>query len=107
MNSEHISLRFEMEENEKWRELSDKIPFLNFPSSWRIKIIPPFGGAICRFIVECGNNSTSIYLDFYDRLGYFGSPYWEVYPYEGDTFRCDINDTESLIGAVDRSLKRG
>jgi len=88
-------------ENNKW---SQEIPYISFPSDWEVQIIPPFLGALIRFRVKKGKAEVSIYLDCYDNLGSVGSPYWEVYPYEGDVFRCDMLDTESLLRAIGESI---
>jgi hypothetical protein len=80
-----------------------KIPHIKFPAEWEVQIIPPFNGALARFRV---NNKVSIYLDGYDTLGYFGEPYWEVYPHEDCVFRCAMNDTNALISAINESLKQ-
>lgn len=89
-------------EHEKWIK---EIPYLDFKRDWRVQVSPPFAGAVVRFRVKRGEADVSVYLDCYDKLGYFGSPYWEVYPYNDDTFRCGINETEELIKAIEVSLK--
>lgn len=118
-----VSMRFHVEEAEKWRKLCRRIPSLQFPSHWHVQIIPPFSGAICRFQVaserfnevnECApDDKISIYLDIYERLGYGGGPYWEVYPYpydngDGtvsyDTFRCGMEETDKLLKAISIAL---
>jgi len=97
--------RLHVEEDEKWRTWLEKIPFLQFPLEYKIKIIPPFGGAMARFLVsKDGKKSVSIYLDCFERLANFDGPYWELYPHKGDVFRCAINDTESLVSAIKESL---
>jgi len=87
----------------KW---SVEIPYIQFPATWRIRIIPPFGGAIVRFRVLCGNADISVYLDCYDRLGFYkGKPYWEVYPHQEDIFRCDMEDVAGLLSAIKESIE--
>lgn len=88
-------------EHEKWRK---EIPYLQFPADWSVQITPPFAGAVVRFRIKKDNAEVSIYLDCYDRLGCYGSPYWEVYPHHDDTFRCDMTDTESLLKAITESI---
>ncbi|MFW9872300.1 MAG: hypothetical protein ACFFG0_04290 [Candidatus Thorarchaeota archaeon] len=89
------------------RELSQHIPSFNFPSDWKVKIIPPFMGAICRFKVRKNEKEISIYLDFYDILGSYGCPYWEVYPNVlGDNSRFDLNDTKGVINCIKESLDK-
>jgi hypothetical protein len=91
-----------IQEYSKWEKL---IPFIKFPKDWEVKMIPPFGGAIVRFVVKRGENFVSVYLDCYDRLGCYGKPYWEIYPCKPDTYRCDMNDIEDLLDAIDYGLK--
>lgn len=93
--------RATVERNEKWQEACDIIPFIKFPADWSIQIIPPFVGAMVRFRVKLPNGQNkSIYLDFYDRLGYVGKPYWEVYPVGGDTGRCLLAETDELLRLI-------
>jgi len=92
-----------LQEYKKW---SLEIPYINFPSNWEVKIVPPIGGAIIRFVVKRkdSDKSVSVYLDCYDRLGYVGEPYWEIYPVKDDTHRCLMNDIEELLNAIDYGL---
>lgn len=83
-----------------------KIPSIPFKRGWKIKIIPPFAGAVARFLVEANNNQhVSVYLDCYGMLGACDIPYWEVYPYDNDTFRCPMENVEELVEAISHSLK--
>lgn len=84
-----------------------KIPFIPFKSGWLVKVIPPFAGAVARFLVsktKDSNTYTSVYLDCYSQLGCWNAPYWEVYPYDGDTFRCNMNEVDRLVEAIEVSL---
>jgi len=101
-------LPYVLAEKDKWREWAFKIPFIEFPAGWKVSVSPPFGGAVARFRVRLPemseNDSISIYLDCYDRLGCYGQPYWEVYPYKSDCGRCDMSDTAELLRMIaDRS----
>ncbi len=97
--------RWDIEVNEKWREAIQVIPFIQFPADWKIQIIPPFSGAMARFRVTLPSGKTrSVYLDFFNRLGFYSDPpepYWEVYPYRGDTGRCDMQDIATLLGMIE------
>lgn len=89
-------------EMNKWRK---EIPEISFPTDWKIRIIPPFAGAVVRFCVTSGNGAhVSVYLDCYESLGIFGEPYWEIYPYFEDVFRCPMKSTDELLGAISRSI---
>ena len=93
-------------EYDKWDKL---IPFIDFPKKWKIKMRPPFGGAIVRFAVKESSSKVddyvSIYLDCYDELGLFGEPYWEIYPVDGDVARCKMNEIASLLKYIKQGLK--
>jgi hypothetical protein len=102
MKNYELILKYEeIMEHMKWAQ---EIPYISFPSDWEVKITPPRVGAVVRFRVKKGDAEVSIYLDCYDNLGCVGYPYWEVYPYEEDVFRCDMLDTESLLRAIGESI---
>lgn len=91
-------------EHKKW---AAEIPFLSFEPEWKIKIIPPSGGAVIRFVVtdKEERNHVSVYMDAYDNLGYMGKPYWEIYPSEeGCTERFLLEEIEELIEGIERAL---
>ena len=88
-------------EHEKWLK---EIPYIRFQSDWDIKVSPPFGGAVVRFLIRKVGAEVSVYLDCYDMLGYVEEPYWEVYPHGSDVARCYMNDTESLIELIKQSI---
>ena len=98
------SLKEQDYEYDKWRK---EIPFMQFPSDWKIKIIPPFGGAVIRFAVEKTKDEwISVYLDCYGELGCMNQPYWEVYPAkDGDVERFYLNETDELLKAIQESLE--
>lgn len=91
-------------ESEKWVK---EIPFLKFKSEWDVKVIPPFCGAVVRFLVKFNDKEISVYLDCYNNLGAVGKPYWEIYPYvNDDVYRCYMNETENLLHAIDITLNK-
>jgi hypothetical protein len=83
----------------KWIE---KIPAIKFPPEWSVQIIPPFAGTLVRFRI---NGKVSVYLDGYGLLGAEFSPYWEVYPYEDDVIRLDMEDIDGLLIAIAKALE--
>lgn len=96
--------RYKIEEQQKWLGEITNIPFIQFPSDWKVQIIPPFGDAVVRFRVELptGQNR-SVYLDGRNSLGFWdlvGSYYWEVYPYRGDTGRCSMQEIPELLRMI-------
>lgn len=97
-------IAFEYSEKMEHMKWVKEIPYINFKKEWAVQVSPPFSGAVVRFRVKYNNAEVSVYLDCYDRLGYYGSPYWEVYPHNDDVFRCDMLDTESLLKAIEESI---
>ena len=92
-----------------WESVIDKIPAINFPPEWNVKLIPPVGGAVVRFniIQEGAKQNVSVYLDCFQNLGYSPEgPYWEIYPYDDDVYRVGISETEELIKAIQYSMKQ-
>lgn len=98
----------QMEKEFEWIRWVRDIPYLEFPSHWRVKIIPPFVGAVVRFLIRTDqmpkDERVSVYLDCYDNLGSVGEPYWEVYPNGGDIMRCSMNDTGGLLQAIGEAI---
>jgi hypothetical protein len=90
--------RFKMEEDLKWREIARTMPFFTVPEGYQIAVIPPFAGAEARFRVKRPDGEEiSVYADFYNSLGYFGGPHWEVYPDKDDNnSRVPIDDVKGL-----------
>lgn len=99
------------EKSFKWREWVFKIPSINFPSHWNVKIIPPFAGAMIRFMVSTEKmkkkESISVYLDCYNMLGYMPEPYWEAYsPSSSDSpERFFMKDVNKLISYINKQIK--
>ena len=95
-------------EYEKWR---DQIPYISFPVGWKVKMVPPFAGAVVRFSVKHPEveEDISVYLDCYDMLGIYSNrprtPYWEIFPYFEDTARCRMEDTDKLIRLLSESFE--
>lgn len=91
----------------EWRKWCEKIPYIEFPSSWQVQVIPPFAGAVVRFCVRKPGmkGRVSVYLDCYEMLGYFGEPHWEIYPDANDNnARFAMNDTYTLLEEIGKSL---
>lgn len=98
--------RFKIEQQDEWRRWRQETPLIPMQPGWIMKPLPPFAGAIVRFSMgrEGSDNRASVYLDCYDRLGYMGSPYWEVYPVDGDVGRCLMHEVDELIRLIQESL---
>ena len=96
--------RYKIEQQEHWLSWVEKIPYLKFPAGWQVQVIPPFCGAMARFRVrteKCLSGTyISVYLDCYNRVGYYDGPYWEAYPIRGETYRCKMEETDELLEAL-------
>lgn len=99
--------RLIVEEEQKWVEAMNDIPWIQFPADWLVKVVPPFGDACVRFrVLLPSGTEKSVYLDVRHSLGYFGSPsgdpvpYWEVYPHQGDVGRCHMSDVKMLLELI-------
>ena len=96
--------RYEVENEQKWQEEIEHIPFIQFPSDWLVRIIPPFGDAVVRFQVELPSGKRkSVYLDCRSSLGCFdasATPYWEVYPVKDGIARCKRDDVDALLALI-------
>ncbi len=97
-------------EARQWRKLTNAMPFIRFPGSWEVAIIPPFSVASCRFLVRQrgGNekNTISVYFDSDSALGAMWEPYWEIYPNkEGDNERFLLGEENEMIKAIRKALR--
>lgn len=99
-------IAYECDRAFEWKKWSNTVPFLKFDPEWEVQVIPPFGGAVVRFIVKQFDITISVYLDCYNCLGGFGSgPYWEIYPADnGDVERVFMEDADGLISAIRKSF---
>lgn len=96
------------EEKEDWRGMCRVIPPIQFPAHWIIKLMMPFGGACARFMASLDNeNWISVYFDAFDRLGFVGRPYWEIYPIEGDIERFIVGEEDQLLKKIEKVLQDG
>jgi hypothetical protein len=86
----------------EFSEISHQLmPELQFPPTWKIKMLWPFGGAAARFVVTKGDCRVSVYADYDASLGCMDYPYWEIYPsVDGDTWRGRLEDGDALIEAI-------
>jgi len=103
---ERISTTAKYDRVMETREWSASIPPITFPSDWQVHIVPPFAGAVVRFVVVKGDSYVSVYLDGYDMLGIENEPYWEIFTPNEDSFprRCPMDDTDTLIALIHEAL---
>lgn len=100
----------QLQDDQMYRDWQYHMPAIPFNPAWEVRILPPFGGAMVRFTAKANGRSVSVYLDVDESLGFFTGdgdefvPYWEIYPYGDDVFRCQFNDIDGLVGAINESL---
>lgn len=114
MNSiESFMERSLVEAKEEWcTKWVKEIPYLRFDNDWEVKIIPPFAGALARFIVKKGDKTVSVYFDGYSQLGYMYDkndnpiPYFEIYPAPDteDVKRYYTNETDEMLDDIRKVL---
>lgn len=100
---------YEVEKLFEWDKWFRELPYLDFDKDWLVRAVPAYHTGIIRYHIKhkkkpCAH--VSIYFDAYDRAGSMDmKPYWEVYPYDGDIFRCYMNETDLLLAAIKQSFK--
>lgn len=100
---------YEVEKVFEWDKWRTEIPYIQWPSDWAVRAIPPFHVGVIRYNVTKPNTKifTSIYLDCYDRSGCVGEPYWEVYPVDGDCERILMSEpVENLVAVIRKSIEQ-
>lgn len=89
---DHSSARAKLEQAENWGGI--EIPELRFPAGWVVQLVPPFAGAVARFMATNTHGvKVSVYYDAHGALGAMSAPYWEVYPIGGQLTVADKEDT--------------
>ena len=85
-----------------------EIPYIRFPAAWEVQVTPPYHGAVVRFRVRNKRGKEiSVYLDCYDTLGCYGSPYWEIFPAaDNDIARYAMRDVDGLLKGLKASMRR-
>lgn len=84
-----------------------------FKEEWDVKIIPPFAGAIIRFVVRHKNKIVSVYFDGYSNLGFVYDeqgqpiPYWEAYPINSDIMRYELGEENTMLKDIEDELNSG
>jgi len=117
MRRERDKLLHEMKETFEWNKWSNEIPFLSMKEDWEVKIIPPYGVGVARFLIKKDEASVSIYLDCYRMAGATPKPYWEIFPHEYQTFedaemegmwiakRYYLDESEELVDGIEESIQ--
>ena len=97
-----------IEREREYTRWCSEIPHIQFPAAWEVQVIPPYYGAVVRFRVRNKRGKEiSVYLDCYDALGCYGSPYWEIFPAaDNDIARYPMGDTAGLLKGLKASMRR-
>lgn len=90
-----------LQEHRKWTR---ELPHFNFKKEWNVTIIPPFGGAVIRFLIDYNGKHISVYFDAYNELGCVGEPYFEYYDGE-ECYRYLINESEMMMSDIEKFLE--
>jgi len=98
---------YEMAKLFEWGKWEKEIPYIPLKQGWKIKVIPPFGSVIVRFMISKDDVVVSVYLDCYDKMGCMDKkPYWEICPSEdGGCQRFWMNEVNELSDGINRSIK--
>lgn len=99
--------RHDVEAHEMWRNWGiEKVPFLKLDPDWEICVIPPFAGAMARFVLKKGDHTISVYMDTLQALGCWEVPHWEIYPNAtGDSERFALSEPDRLLEAIHLSFE--
>ena len=88
-----------------YRGWARKLPAFHFDKEWDVLFVPPFAGAIIRFVISYNGKYVSVYFDAYSELGWMYDkneqpiPYFEYYDGE-DTYRYLINESEQMMNDI-------
>jgi hypothetical protein len=97
--------RIPVETLERWQEIGQALPYIPVRGDWKIRVMPPFAGALARFHVMRGDAHVSVYYDEYCRLGGWDEGYWEIWPdADGNNYRLGRDDAEELADVIEASL---
>lgn len=94
-----------VEQMHDFRGWARKLPAFHFDKEWDVKIIPPFAGAIIRFVIDYNEKHVSVYFDAYSELGWMYDkdeqpiPYFEYY--DGvDAHRYYLDESEQMMNDI-------
>lgn len=94
-----------VEQMHDFRGWARKLPAFHFDKEWDVKIIPPFAGAIIRFVIDYNEKHVSVYFDAYSELGWMCDndeqpiPYFEYYD-SVDTHRYYLDESEQMMNDI-------
>lgn len=74
-----------------------EMPEMTFRPGTNVQPLLPRSGAMYRMLV----NGYSVYLDIFDSLGCYGSPYWECYDGQ-ECYRFNMSDWAAMLEQIYR-----
>lgn len=86
---------------------AERIPYLQFPVHWEIKVVRPKVGAVCRFLVRRGDlpPGWSVSIQLWNSCGpAIREPHWEIYPHDYDAYVVPLANTEELLEGISEAL---
>jgi hypothetical protein len=94
----------EYDHSQETRKWCKELPKFHFKKEWNVKIIPPFGGAIIRFMIDYKGKHVSVYFDVYERLGLEPVPYFEYFDGE-NVHRYLLEESEEMMKDIEMFLE--
>lgn len=89
-------------EKDKW---AAKMPALNFPKAWNIKLIPPSRNKLQAFEISLKDQFVSVFLDGYGlHTERTAEPVWKVVKENRQTTEVDMSNTSGLLQAITQAL---
>ena len=92
-----------------YRKWCKELPALHFEKEWDVMILPPYAGAIIRFVIRYKDKAISVFFDANSRLGYMYDeneepiPYYEMYDGE-DIHRYYLGEHEQMMDDIRKVL---
>ena len=103
MDKELQRMREVVEKKERWYRHIEDIPYLNFPIVWNVKIIPPFGGALVRFLIMYNNKEITIKLSDLGYDMFYRGLVWEVHGLNKNlTFK--LGKSKEMLATITKAL---
>lgn len=100
---------YELERALDYGRWMKELPFFTVPEGFKIKVVPPWHGAVIRFWIQKDDavdmeNSVSVYFDSMNVLGSMSQPYWEAYPIDDDCRRYFVGEEEKMMSDIVKEL---
>lgn len=100
---------YELEQALDYRRWMEELPFMEIPSGFKIKVVPPWHGAVIRFWIQKvgavdNQDCVSVYFDSRNVLGSMSQPYWEAYPIDDDCQRYFVGEEEKMMSDIIKEL---